>query len=152
MTGGLCEKLKENQKAKSILQRLVHEHCFTSRRGLLTVSYELHLLFRQFLLAQIRENWEFTGSPLRVEFKKKQSKRKRTVATQVAETAALSTGDETLDLLLQEGADDPQLRALQAGLLEPDEDDEFYDPEDDSEEAAEPVADVVGEWDDDDDA
>ena len=52
MTATLCEQLTGNKKAKAILQRLVHEHFFTSRRGLLTVSYEFHPLFRQFLLAQ----------------------------------------------------------------------------------------------------
>ncbi|MBI5612296.1 MAG: hypothetical protein HY942_04385, partial [Gammaproteobacteria bacterium] len=52
MTAALSEQLTDNSKAKNILQRLVYEHFFTTRRGLLTVSYEFHPLFRQFLLAQ----------------------------------------------------------------------------------------------------
>lgn len=52
MTAALCEQLTDNPKAKAILQRLVQEHFFTTRRGLLSVSYEFHPLFRQFLLAQ----------------------------------------------------------------------------------------------------
>lgn len=52
MTAALCEQLTGNQKAKTILQRLVHEHFFTTRRGLLSVNYEFHPLFRQFLLVQ----------------------------------------------------------------------------------------------------
>lgn len=56
MTAALCEQLTGNQKAKTILQRLVHEHFFTTRRGLLSVSYEFHPLFRQFLLAQVENN------------------------------------------------------------------------------------------------
>jgi len=52
MTATLCEALTHNHDAKTILQRLVHEHFFTTRRGVLSASYEFHPLFRQFLRAQ----------------------------------------------------------------------------------------------------
>lgn len=52
MSVSLCETLTGNSSAKTILQRLVCENFFTTRRGLLSVSYEFHPLFRQFLLAQ----------------------------------------------------------------------------------------------------
>ncbi len=103
--------------------------------------------YQRFVVAQIRETWQFDGSPIRLEFKKKQSKRKRT-ATQVTDSPVVSTGDETLDLLLGEAHDDPETRALQASLLQPDDDDEFY--EDDDAEAEEPAQDdLAGDWDDD---
>ncbi len=103
--------------------------------------------YQRFVVAQIRETWAFDGSPIRLEFKKKQSKRKRTAA-QVTDSSVVSTGDETLDLLLGEAHDDPETRALQASLLQPDDDDEFY--EDDDAEAEEPADDdLTGDWDDD---
>lgn len=57
MSANLCEQLTGNSKAKKILQRLVQEHFFTTRRGLLSVTYEFHPLFRQFLLAQGDAQW-----------------------------------------------------------------------------------------------
>lgn len=56
MTVAQCERLTDNPQAKAILRRLVHEHFFITRRGLLTPAYEFHPLFRQFLLAQARDH------------------------------------------------------------------------------------------------
>lgn len=58
MTVAQCERLTDNPQAKAILRRLVHEHFFTNRRGLLTPAYEFHPLFRQFLLAQARDHFD----------------------------------------------------------------------------------------------
>ncbi|MBM4342391.1 MAG: ribosome biogenesis GTPase Der [Deltaproteobacteria bacterium] len=105
--------------------------------------------YQRFLTAQIREAWEFDGSPIRLEFKKKQSKRKRTA--QAAEPQVATTGDETLDFLLHETLDDPETQALQASLLQPDDDDEFYADEDDDDAPPDDAADdLAGDWDDDD--
>jgi len=58
MTVALCESLTGNDTAKTILQRLVRENFFMTRCGLLSVSYEFHPLFRQFLLAQSETQFE----------------------------------------------------------------------------------------------
>jgi len=58
MTVSLSEALTNNSHAKGIFQRLVRENFFTTRRGLLSVSYEFHPLFRQFLLAQAEAQFE----------------------------------------------------------------------------------------------
>lgn len=52
MTVALCEALTQHRDAKTVLRRLERDSFFTTRRGLLSVSYEFHPLFRQFLLAQ----------------------------------------------------------------------------------------------------
>jgi len=52
MTASICAALTGNNEARTILQRLEREHFFTTRRGLLVVTYEFHPLFRQFLLAR----------------------------------------------------------------------------------------------------
>ncbi|MSQ83462.1 MAG: ribosome biogenesis GTPase Der [Myxococcales bacterium] len=107
--------------------------------------------YQRFLMAQIRENWEFTGVPIRLEMKKKTQKRKRTAAAMTPGHDALAmTGDETLDALLLEGRYDPELAALQEAMMADDEDDDFYDDDDEDDPSPPAGKNLADDWADDD--
>lgn len=90
--------------------------------GAISPSYE------RFLISRIREEWDFAGSPVRLELRKKpQRKKKKLTDAQVAAAAATQPGDEEawLEVLAQAPAD----------LFEDDDDmsDDWDDAADDDE-------------------
>ncbi len=81
--------------------------------------------YERFLLAQIREEWQFIGTPLRLELKKKAQKKRKYAERAVVPGTTISTGDDDLDAVLRMDADDPEVAALQAAMMAMPDDDEL---------------------------
>jgi hypothetical protein len=84
--------------------------------------------YERFVISRIREEWDFMGSPVRLEMRKKpERKKKKLTDAQVAAQAATQPGDEEAWLEV--------LAHAPAGVL--DDDDDMTDDWDEEEDAAE---------------